>query len=297
MRARIVPHLWFEHGAADAAAFYAEVFPASSVVDRLVLHDAPSGDVEVVWFELWGQPFQAISAGPLCSFNPSVSFTVLVDSVAAVDRLWQHLIDGGTALMPLDAYPWSGRFGWVADRYGVTWQLTHHPDPPDQRIVPSLMFTGEASGRAEEAVELYTSVFPHSAIEELRRWGADAPPYEVEGTVQQAVFTLDGYRMTAMDSAYPHGFGFNEAISLVVMCDTQEQIDHYWEALSAVAEAERCGWLEDRFGLSWQIVPARLDELLRSSDGSARRRLTQALLGMRKLDLAELERVAAGPSG
>ncbi|GIU92721.1 MAG: VOC family protein [Acidimicrobiia bacterium] len=289
---RIVPHLWFDNQAADAAAFYADVFPESSVVDQVVLHDTPSGDVDVVWFEVWGQPFQAISAGPLVSFNPSVSFTVTVDSPDQVDWLWGRLTEGGAALMPLDAYPWSERYGWVADRFGLSWQLMYRPDPPDQRITPSLLFTGDVSGRAEEAVTLYTSVFPDSKIEELVHWGPDEPP-EVEGTVKQAVFTLDGYRMTAMDSAYPHGFGFNEAISLVVMCDTQEEIDRYWEALSAVPEAEQCGWLKDRFGLSWQIVPGRMDEMLRSAGRETRDRLTRAFLPMKKIDLAELERVFA----
>ncbi len=179
---RIVPHLWFDHQASDAASFYADVFPESSVVDRVVLHDTPSGDVDVVWFEVWGQPFQAISAGPLFSFNPSVSFTVTLDTPDQVDRLWERLVEGGFALMPLDAYPWSERYGWLADRFGLSWQLIYRPDSPDQRVTPSLLFTGPVSGRAEEAVTLYTSVFPDSKIEELMRWGPGESP-EVEGTL------------------------------------------------------------------------------------------------------------------
>lgn len=109
-----------------------------------------------------------------------------------------------------------------------------------------------------------------------------------------APFTLEGQAFAAMDSARAHGFGFNEAISLMVQCATQEEIDSYWEKLSADPRAEQCGWLKDRFGVSWQVVPTRMNEIFREADPEARARVTKSFLKMKKFDIAELERAYAG---
>ena len=154
LKQKIVPHLWFDKEAKEAAEFYASVFPDSRVTNITTLHDTPSGDCDVVSFELSGQPFMAISAGPL--------------------------------------------------------------------------------------------------------------------------------------------FKFNESISFIVYCETQDELDYYWEKLSAVPEAEQCGWLKDKYGLSWQIVPTRMDAMLESGTEEQRARVTQAFLPMKKLDLAALERAYAG---
>jgi predicted 3-demethylubiquinone-9 3-methyltransferase (glyoxalase superfamily) len=292
---RITPHLWFDDQAVEAARFYAATFPDSRVTDVTTIRDTPSGDTDIVSFELCGQPFQAISAGPLFRFNPSVSFFVTCDTADEVDAAWERLSDGGNVLMPLGAYPFSPRYGWVEDRYGLSWQLAQ-ADAADvtQRITPMLMYVGEVCGQAEEAMGLYTSVFPDARIDEVMRYGPDDGP-NAEGSVQYAGFVLDGQRFAAMDSALDHGVGFNEAISFMIACDTQAQIDHYWEALSAVPEAEQCGWLKDRFGLSWQVVPSTMDELMRAADAEQLERVTQAFLAMKKFDLAELQRAYDGP--
>src|SRR5687767_11238258 len=120
----ITPHLWFDTQAREAAAFYCAVFPDSRIESIVRLHDTPSGDCDVVSFALHGQPFMAISAGPLFKFNLSVSFIVNFDpsrdpqARERLDAAWARLSEGGKALMPLDAYPFSPRFGWVEDRYG-----------------------------------------------------------------------------------------------------------------------------------------------------------------------------------
>ncbi len=289
----ITPHLWFDSEAREAAELYVSIFPDSAVTDVTTIHDTPSGDADIVSFELCGQPFMAISAGPLFTFNPSVSFVVACSTADEVDQLWARLSDGGTALMELGAYPFSPRYGWTEDRYGLSWQIMHiEGDPPAQRIIPMLMFVGDVCGRAEEAIGFYTSVFPGSAAGAITRYGdGDAP--DAPGTVQHATFSLSGQEFWAMDSAHGHEFAFNEAISLMVTCDSQEEIDHYWERLSAVPEAEQCGWLKDRFGVSWQVAPARMGEMLRGS-GAQLERVTKAFLGMKKFDLAELERAYAG---
>jgi len=154
IKQKIVPHLWFDKEAREAADFYASVFPDSKVTNITTLHDTPSGDCDVVSFELSGQPFMAISAGPL--------------------------------------------------------------------------------------------------------------------------------------------FKFNESISFIVHCETQDEIDNYWQKLSAVPDGEQCGWLKDKYGLSWQIVPSRMDEMLENGTDEQVARVTQAFLPMKKLDIAELERAFAG---
>lgn len=297
----ITPHLWFDKQAKEAAAFYCSVFPDSKIDSIVQLRDTPSGDCDVVSFTLQGQPFMAISAGALFKFNPSVSFFVNFDpsrdpdARAHLDALWAALVDGGQALMPLDAYPFSQHYGWVQDRYGVSWQLilTEPAGEPRPAIVPSLMFTGEAYGKAEEASAFYRSVFDGSKSGQLAKYPAGMPQ-DREGTVMFSDFRLGEKNwFAAMDSGHPHGFGFNEAISFIVTCRDQAEIDRYWAQLSSVPEAEQCGWCKDRYGLSWQITPQLMDEIMSSGDQATIDRVTQAFLPMHKLDVAAIEAAAA----
>ncbi|MGH2759287.1 MAG: VOC family protein, partial [Actinomycetota bacterium] len=286
-------HLWFDTEATEAAELYTSLFEESEVTNVTTLRDTPSGDCDVVSFLLAGQPFMSISAGPLFKFNPSISFRVDCGTKEEVDSLWVRLSDRGTTLMPLDAYPFSRRYGWLQDRYGLSWQIMHTPEPVAQKIVPTLMFVGDVCGKAEEAITFYASIFKGAETGEIMRYGKGEEP-DVEGTVRFAPFTLEGYRFAAMDSALSHDFSFSEAVSLMVSCDTQEQIDYYWDRLSAVPEAEQCGWLKDRFGVSWQIVPSAMDKMMQDSDAETIARVTTAFLEMKKLDLAKLEEAYAG---
>jgi predicted 3-demethylubiquinone-9 3-methyltransferase (glyoxalase superfamily) len=298
---KITPHLWFDQEAREAAEFYTSLFPDSKVTNITTLHDTPSGDSDIVSFELAGQPFMAISAGPLFKFNPSVSFFVNFDPSRDqearnnLDRMWERLTQGGTALMPLDKYPFSERYGWVQDKYGLSWQLILSDPEGEERpfIVPSLLFVGKVAGRAEEAINYYLSVFKNSKIGAIARYGAGQEP-DREGTVMFADFMLEGQWFAAMDSARDHNFAFNEAISFLVGCDSQEEIDYYWERLSAVPEAEQCGWLKDKFGVSWQISPAALQEMMTKGTREQIDRVTQAFLPMKKFDIAELQKAYEG---
>lgn len=291
---KITPHLWFDREAVEAAEFYSSSFPNSTVSDASTLHNTPSGDVDVVSFQLVGQPFMAISAGPRFIFTPAVSFLVRSSSKEEVDALWEMLSEGGSVLLPLDAYPFSERYGWTEDRYGLSWRLMYADDEePQQRITPTLMFVGEVCGRAEEAINSYTSVFPDAELGQVLRYEAGEEP-DKEGTIKNARFTLAGQEFAAMDSAHDHGFAFNEAVSFMVGCETQDEIDYYWERLSAVPEAEQCGWLKDEFGISWQIVPSMLGELLGSGTEEQTARVTEAFLQMKKFDIAELKRAYDG---
>jgi len=298
---KITPHLWFDKEAREAAEFYTSLFPDSRVTNITTLHDTPSGDSDIVSFELAGQSFMAISAGPLFKLNPSVSFFVNFDPSRDpdarnnLDRMWARLSEGGTALMPLDKYPFSERFGWVQDKYGLSWQLILTNPEGEERpfIIPSLMFVGEVAGRAEEAINHYLSIFRNSKLGAIAHYGAGQEP-DKEGTVMFADFMLEGQWFAAMDSAHEHNFAFNEAISFLVDCDSQEEIDYYWERLSTVPEAEQCGWLKDKFGVSWQISSAALHEMLKNGTREQVDRVTQAFLPMKKLDVAELEKAYEG---
>jgi len=294
MTHKITPHLWFDTQAKAAAEFYTRTFKDSRITNITTIHDTPSGSTDIVSIELMGQPFQMISAGPLFKFTPAVSFRVDCATKDEVTALHDALIEGGMALMPLGEYPFSPQFAWVNDRYGVSWQLMYVGDAPiAQPITPMLMFVGAVAGKADEAVRFYTSVFNDARVGEITRYGGDEAP-DAEGTVKQAAFTLAGQAFAAMDSAHAHEFTFNEAISFMVACADQAEIDHYWDRLSAVPEAEQCGWLKDKYGVSWQIVPAAMDEMMATGDAAQLARVVQAFLPMKKFDLATLQRAWEG---
>jgi len=294
----IVPHLWFDKEANEAAAFYASVFPDSKITNVTTLRGTPSGDADLVSFELIGQKFMAINGGPYFKFNPSVSFFVNFDpsrdkdASEKIDEVWNKLSVGGTVLMPLDKYQFSEKYGWIQDKYGLSWQLILTNPEGEERpaIVPSLLFVGDQCGKAEEAIRFYLSIFKDAKQGHIARYPEGMEPNKEE-TTMFADFMVENQWFAAMDSALDHEFGFNEAISFMVYCDTQEEIDDYWHKLSAVPEAEQCGWLKDQYGLSWQIVPQGMDEMMKSSTPEQFDRVNQAILKMKKLNLAELQRV------
>lgn len=296
----ITPHLWFNKEAKEAAEFYASLFPNSHVTNLTTLHDTPSGDCDIVSFELSGQPFMAISAGPLFKFNPSVSCMINFDpsrdtnARKNLDALWKKLSEGGTALMPLQEYPFSKWYGWIQDKYGLSWQLILTDPKGEERpfIVPSLMFVGPVAGKAEEATDFYMSVFsskgPNTKRGTLVRYGKGQEP-DKEGSVMFTDFAIGTQWFAAMDSAHKHDFAFTEAISLMIPCETQEEIDYYWEKLSVVPESEQCGWLKDKYGLSWQVWPVEIGEMMKHGSQEQIDRLTQAFLPMKKFDIATLK--------
>jgi len=244
---KIVPHLWYDKEAEQAAELYTAVFPDSKITNITTLHDTPSGSADIVSFELSGQAFMAISAGPYFKLNPSVSFLVACSTLDEVEAYWRMLSAGGMVLMELGEYPFSERFGWTQDRYGLSWQIMYTGGrTSQQKITPFMLFVGSACGKAEEAANFYTSVFHRSKINDIVRYGKGEEP-DKEGTVKQLSFQLEGQQFIAMDSAHEHKFGFNEAISLMVHCADQAEIDYYWTLLTAVPEAEQCGWLKDKY--------------------------------------------------
>ena len=293
----ITPCLWFDQQAKEAADFYTRIFQNSNTgktsyygKEGYEIHGMAEGTVLTVDFELDGCRFTALNGGPHFQFNPSITFFVTCESEEEVDGLWNQLISGSQELMPLDKYPWSDRFGWLNDRYGVSWQIyLGKLEDVGQKITPLFFFTGNQRGRAEEAHNFYLDVFKNASSDGVLRYEAgEGGP---EGMVKHSQFRLEGQTFMAMDSGVENDFPFNEAISLAVNCKDQQEVDYYWENLLKNGGSEQqCGWLKDRFGVSWQVVPEKLYSLLNDTDKERSERVTKAMLQMKKLDINILEK-------
>ncbi|HET8736047.1 MAG TPA: VOC family protein [Pricia sp.] len=288
---KITHCLWFDGQGEEAAKFYTSFFENSKInkTTRYTevgqeAHGQKPGSVMTVEFEVEGKTFLALNGGPIFKINPSISFFINCETVAEVDAFWEKLSEGGEVLMPLDKYDYSDKYGWVEDKYGVSWQVILSKPEGDWRpkIIPSLLFTNEKSGKTKAAVDFYVSLFDNSKI------GLVAPNDKpgAEGTTAFADFMLENQWFAAMDSPNaPHDFGFNEGVSFVVHCENQEEIDYFWNKFTENGGQESmCGWLKDKFGVSWQIVPKNIDDLIKFP------KAMEAMMQMKKLDIETLEK-------
>lgn len=278
----ITPAIRCNGDADEAARFYADVFREGSVVEQVPGYAAT---VSIHGFQL-----SLINGGDQDAPNPSISCILNFDPLlfggeeqarTYLDELYERLSTGGV-LMELGEYPFSPRYAWVRDRFGMTWQLmlTDPAGEPRPFILPSFMFGGTNHANAEEATEAWIALFDDARRGALRRY-EEGGPMEA-GTVMFTDFTLRGTWMTAMDSGAFHDFTFTPGVSMIVFCRDQEEIDRYWAGLSAEPEAEHSGWCIDRWGVSWQVVPHNIAELM--ADTATR----EKLLHMGKIDLADL---------
>lgn len=295
MMQRIIPNFWFDHNAEEAVNFYLSVFKNSKIINTLNypmteeegLADFQkefAGKVLTIDFEISGFRFTTINADSTFKPNPSISFFYSCDSKEEADEIWKKLIDGGKSLMEIGEYPFSKYYGWVEDKYGYSWQLMLNNPEGDKRpkIVPSIMFTRDRDGQAEDAMKFYTSVFKDSEISaNVNKYPPQMPGRE--GKISYADFKLLGEWIAVMDGGTDHEFNFTPAISLMVMCKEQEEIDYYWEKLSSNPDFEQCGWLQDKFGVSWQITPENMETLMKSPGAFKR------MMNMKKLDINELK--------
>ena len=290
---KINPFLWFDSNAEEAVNFYVSVFKNSKItaVSRYSDESAKAsgqqpGSVMTLAFLVEGYELVAINGGPIFQITPSISFFVNCGSIGEIDTLWEKLSKNGKVMMGLDNYPFAEKYGWIQDKFGVSWQLIL--PGREQKITPCLMFSGNHHLKSEEAINFYLSVFKNSEIVQLERYQAGQGP---EGAVVHCKFTLNGQEFIAMDSHEYMPIDFNPAISLVVNCDTQEEIDHFWDKLSEGGDerAQQCGWLQDKFGVSWQIVPSVLGDIM-SSDPVRSGKVMKAILQMKKIDIKTLEK-------
>lgn len=272
MEQLIIPSLWFDYNAKEALEWYTRVF-----ADSKIISESPT----VTEASLAGVRFIGINGGAQFRPNPSVSFMVTCENKNEIDVIWQQLAEQGQVLMALDAYPWSQYYGWLQDQYGVSWQLYlgKLSDVNHQKIVPSIMYSNAQRGHCEKAVDLYRSVFKNSVSQGILKYDSD----DAEGLVQHTQFVLEEFTLMAMDSDIPHGFDFNEGVSLTILCNNQDEIDYYWNALTEEGEESRCGWCKDAFGLSWQIVPKDIAQYLKTPVA------IEALLKMQKIIIADLK--------
>jgi predicted 3-demethylubiquinone-9 3-methyltransferase (glyoxalase superfamily) len=291
---KIIPHLWFDKEALEAAEWYVSLFENSKIIDITTIPDTPSGDAQLVDFTLANLKFSAISAGPYFTFNPSISLMIACSTREEVDRLHGNLCEGGIELMEIGEYPFSERYAWVQDRYGLSWQLFLVENIDEhQRIRPTLLFSGSACGRADEAMDYYVSVFDHAKKGYINHY-ARGEATDARARINYAELDIRGVQLIAMDHGMGGDFTFNEAFSFMVLCDNQEEIDYYSDKLSFDPEAEQCGWVKDQFGLSWQIVPSNMNEILMKGKKEEVKRVTEAFLQMKRFDLERLEKARYG---
>jgi len=279
----IFPCLWYDDDAKESAAFYCHIFDGKITADTPV----------VMNIEIFGQKLMLLNGGPHFKKNASVSFMVICETEDEVQKYWNQLSEGGMVLMELNAYSWSKKYGWVQDKYGVSWQIFLGEKQNEQKVIPTLMFVHENNGKAREAMDLYTYTFPNSGIGNILTYGEGSeghPNPEPGKNIQHAHFQIDGYSLFCMDNSYDHQFDFNEGISMVIMTDNQEQTDTYWNSLTSDGGKEsRCGWLKDKFGFSWQIVPKRLIQLMSDPDQMRAQKVVQAMMKMQKIVIQDLE--------
>ena len=292
----IAPMLWLDHQAEEAASFYVSLFRNARITETTRTGaETPSGNevgsVLTVSFELEGLPITALNGGSYFKLNSAISLLVSGSTREEVESLYAQLSEGGNVLMPLAAYPFSELFGYVQDRYGVAWQI--NLGERAQKVTPFFMFCGPHDGQAEAAVNRYTSLFDGGRILEIQRF-TSADEGGTPGHVKFAAFRLGNREFIAMDGGPDHEFTFNEAFSLVITCETQDEMDALWAVLSAHPESEQCGWCKDEFGVSWQVTPSELFTMMADPDPEKTRRVTEAFMPMHKLDLAELRKAYEG---
>ena len=266
--------IWFDGKAKEAANFYKEVFGSFEMI---------SENPFVVNYSLFGRRFMHLNGGPGYPINPSISFYISAETEAEIDRLWAKLTTGGKVMMPLNTYPWSKKYGWCADQFGVNWQLMLGHESTC-KVMPHMLFCGTNNGRAAEAISFYTGIFKESEIKTISKY--EKGEADTEGNIKYSQFELTKFPFGAMDSSGAHQFSFNEGVSFIVMVDTQEEIDYYWNNLIVDGSPARCGWLKDKFGVSWQIVPSILGKYMTNPETAPK--ATYAFLQMSKFIIADL---------
>jgi predicted 3-demethylubiquinone-9 3-methyltransferase (glyoxalase superfamily) len=277
MKENITPCLWYNGQAQEAAALYCSVF-----TDAKITAQSPI----VTAINVSGHSITLLDGGPMYKPNPSISFFYICEKEDELNKIWNAFSKEGTVLMPLDKYPWSEKYGWINDKFGISWQIAlGNLSDVGQKITPCLMLTDKQYGRADEAIAHYSSIFKNVKIDGILRYGANELP-DQEGKVKHAQVALNDQKFMIMESAAPHTFTFTEGISLTIHCETQKEIDYYWEKLTESGAESMCGWLKDKFGVSWQIIPTVLNKIM--SDPAKAGKAAQAFMSMRKLNIEQI---------
>ena len=292
---KIIPFLWYDNNAEEAVNFYTSVFDNSKILsitryneDSAKAAGQKADSAMTIGFQLEGQNFTALNGGPHFKLNQSTSFFVYCESDEKIENVFKKLSDGGQVIFPLDKYDWSPKYAWIIDKFGLSWQLDVDKINNPQKILPAFLFVNDKVLKVKEAVNYYSTVFPDSKI--MMEWPYDKAAGLPDGTLLFAQFKLSDYLFNAMSGMGEHKFDFNEAFSFVVNCKNQEEVDYYWNKLTSDGGMEsQCSWLKDKFGISWQIVPTRLIELLGDADPVKSQKVMMAMLKMKKIIITDLE--------
>lgn len=275
MQKPIYSCIWYNHQATEAADFYTKLFPNSHILQQNPM---------VSSFELMGTKFMGLNGGPRYKPTPAVSYYVYCGSEQEIERLYAALLVGGNAVMPLGEYDWSKKYAWLCDKFGVYWQLDIQAIEAPQKIVPTLLFANDKFPKLKEAVYQYVQIFDNSSVK------IESPyPAHFNFPEERLLFCqyqLGSILFNAISSHNAHDFDFSPGNSFVVECDTQEEIDYYWENLGKNGRYDQCGWLADQYGVSWQIVPSILPKLM--SDPAKSKNVVQAFMKMQKFDIQTL---------
>ncbi len=268
----IYPCLWFEKNAQAALEWYCSIFPHSHMIEA---------NEYVAKADFAGVPFLGINGAPNFHPNPSISFMVICENQTEIDHLWNQLIEGGSTLMALEQCAWSDCYGWLQDRYGFSWQLYlgKLSDVNQQKIVPTLMYCGAYQGQCQAALNFYQSLFKRFRTQGILKYSEG----EYTGQVKHSQVIVNHFTLMAMDSGIPQPFEFNEAISLIIECEDQAEIDYYWNGITLKGIESQSSWCKDQFGVSWQIRPENLSEILKQNP-----RVQAAIFKMKKLVIHDL---------
>lgn len=284
----IIPHLWYNTEAKEAVAFYVDLF-GGKIDWTYTITDTPSGDSDLIQFQLGDMTLAAISAGPYFKLNESMSLMVNVADKDEVTRLYQALSEGGHILMPLGEYPFSPYYVWLEDRFGLSWQLSYAPDldKPYQFDI-CLLFSQDQVGLAQPMLNYYKDKLPQASVGQLSYYGEGEAAVEA-AKLNYAELLVAGQKLIVMDHGYGGEASFNEAFSLMVYVDSQDELNFYYDLLSAVPEAEMCGWVKDQFGISWQIVPRILMEAYDTASPEQIKAVNAAVMTMKRLDIGTIQ--------
>jgi predicted 3-demethylubiquinone-9 3-methyltransferase (glyoxalase superfamily) len=294
---KISPCLWFDNRAEEAVASYTSTLKNSRIgrIERYGESGAEvsgreKGSVMTVEFELCGQKFVALNGGPHFQFSPAVSLSVRCETAEEAESVWSKLLPGGKVMMEFGEYPFSKRYGFLQDKFGLAWQVILCGTP--QKIEPSFLFVQKRYGKALEAMNFYVSLLGGSKINDKVLYGANDPNGD-EGAVMYASFDLAGQTFSVMDGKGPHEFDFTGAISFQIFCDDQAEVDRLWDAIPrGGGEASQCGWVMDKFGVYWQVVPKAFTKHMKELDPARTENVLKALYKMKKIIIKELEAAA-----
>lgn len=278
MNNNLFPCFWFNQNGAEAAEFYTSVFRNSKITVNTPM---------VINLEIEGQKLMLLNAGPQFKPNLCLSLMVTCNSKEEVESYYHRLSEKGKVMMELDAYPWSEKYAWVEDKYGISWQLYFNTEKPKQKISPVMMFTGKNAGKCKEALSYYTTIFPDSEIQGIMEY--EEGQGDIAGNVAHSQFIINDYVMMAMDSSHDHKTNFTEGTSMTVMTKDQDETDYYWNEFTKEGEESMCGWLKDKYGFSWQIVPYRLIELTNTHEVEKNQNAFGAMLKMKKIIIKDIE--------